>query len=104
MLFELAFNNRSAVTHHKVHLLKFPLRSSTFERTDDAFVLLISFCVLYARCLLITESPKTLGHYRYLKGVLGYIPYMGLAVFSLRFLVFLCILRFRIFLVHILNA
>jgi len=29
---------------------------------------------------------------------------MGLAVFSLRFLVFLCILRFRIFKVHILNA
>ena len=34
------------------------------------------------RCLLITESPKTPGHYRYLIWVLGYIPYMGLAVFS----------------------
>ena len=34
------------------------------------------------RCLLITESPKTPGHYRYLIWVLGYIPYKGLAVFS----------------------
>ena len=36
------------------------------------------------RCILITESPKTPGHYRYLIWVLGYIPYMrlGLAVFS----------------------
>jgi len=34
------------------------------------------------RCLLITESPKTPGHYRYLIWVLGYIPYTGLAVFS----------------------
>jgi len=41
---EVALNNRSAVTHHKVNLLKFPLRSSSFERTDDAFVLLICFC------------------------------------------------------------
>jgi len=41
---EVAFNHRSAVTHHKVNLLKFPLRSSSFERTDNAFVLLICFC------------------------------------------------------------
>jgi len=34
------------------------------------------------RYLLITKSPKTLGHYRYLIWVLGYIPYTGLAVFS----------------------
>ena len=34
------------------------------------------------RCLLITESPNTPGHYRYLIWVLGYIPYTGLAVFS----------------------
>jgi len=36
---EVAPNHRSAVTHHKVNLLKFPLRSSSYERTDDAFVL-----------------------------------------------------------------
>jgi len=44
-LFELgvkvAFKHRSAVTHHKVNLLEFPLWTSSFERTDDAFVLLI---------------------------------------------------------------
>jgi len=51
----------------------------------------------WVRCLLITESPKTPCDYRYLFWVLGYIPYMGLAVFRLRFLVFLCILRFRVF-------
>ena len=34
------------------------------------------------RCLLITESPKTPGHFRYLIWVLCYIPYTGLAVFS----------------------
>jgi len=34
------------------------------------------------RRLLITESPKTPGHYRYLIWVLGYIPYTGLVVFS----------------------
>ena len=34
------------------------------------------------RCLLITESPRTPGHYRYLIWVLCYIPYTGLAVFS----------------------
>ena len=56
------------------------------------------------RCLLIPESPKTPGHYRYQFWVLGYIPYTGLLVFSLRFLVFLCILRFRIFQVGVLNA
>jgi len=46
-LFELgvqvAFNNRSAVTHHKVKLLRFPLRSSSSERTNHALVLLICF-------------------------------------------------------------
>ena len=35
------------------------------------------------RCLLITESPKTPGHYRYLIWVFVYIPYTGLAEFSL---------------------
>jgi len=44
---EVALNHLSAVTHHKVNLLKFPLRSSSFERTDDAFVLLICFCVFH---------------------------------------------------------
>ena len=34
------------------------------------------------RCLLITESSKTPGHYRYLMWVLVYTPYTGLAVFS----------------------
>ena len=38
---EVTFNNRSAITHHKVDMLKFPLWSSSCERTDDAFVLLI---------------------------------------------------------------
>jgi len=41
---EIAFNHWSAVTHHKVNLLKFPSRSSSPERTDDDFVLLICFC------------------------------------------------------------
>ena len=40
---EVAFNNLSAVTHHKVNLLKFPPWSSCSERTDDAFVLLLRF-------------------------------------------------------------
>jgi len=44
---EVAFNNRSAVTHRKVNLLEFPLRSSCSERTDDAFVLLICFCFFH---------------------------------------------------------
>jgi len=44
---EVAINNRSAATHHKVNLLKFPLRSSSFQRTDDAFVLLICFCFFH---------------------------------------------------------
>jgi len=48
------------------------------------------------RCLLITESPKTPSHYRYLIWVLVYVPYTGSTVFSLRFLVLLCILRFRV--------
>jgi len=41
----VVFSNQSAaaVTHHKVNLIKFPLWSSSFERTDDAFVLLICF-------------------------------------------------------------
>jgi len=44
---EVALNHRSAVTHHKVNLLKFLLRSSSFERTNDAFVLLICFCFFH---------------------------------------------------------
>ena len=42
----------------------------------------VAVCCRCERCLLITESPKTPGHYRYLMRVLGYIPYTGLAVFS----------------------
>ena len=38
---EVALNHRSAVTHHKVNLLKFPFQRSSFERTDDTFVLLL---------------------------------------------------------------
>jgi len=44
---EVAFNHRSAVTHKKVNLLKIPLRSSSFERTDDTFVLLFCFCFFH---------------------------------------------------------
>ena len=44
---EVALNHRSAVTHHKVNLLDFLLRSSSFERTNDAFVLLICFCFFH---------------------------------------------------------
>jgi len=44
---EVALNHPSAVTHHKINLLKLPLWSSSFERTDDTFVLLICFCVFY---------------------------------------------------------
>ena len=43
---EVASNSQSAVTHHKINLPKFPLRSSSSERTNDAFVLLICFCIL----------------------------------------------------------
>ena len=35
---EVAFNNRSAVTRRKDNLLKFPSRSSSFERTDERFI------------------------------------------------------------------
>jgi len=38
---EVTFNNRSAVTHHKVNLLKFPLRSNCSENTNDVWVPLI---------------------------------------------------------------
>ena len=44
---EVAFNHRSALTHHKVNLLKFLLRSTCSDRTDDAFVLLICFGFFY---------------------------------------------------------
>jgi len=44
---EVAFKNRSAVTHNKINLLKFPFRSSCSERIDDAFVLLICFCFFH---------------------------------------------------------
>ena len=43
---EVALINRSVVTHNKVNLLKFPLRSSCSERTDT-FVLLICFCFFH---------------------------------------------------------
>ena len=38
---EDTFNNQSVIIHYKVDLFKFPLWNSSFERTDDAFVLLI---------------------------------------------------------------
>jgi len=44
---EVTFNNRSAVTHHKMYLLKFPLRSSCSECTNNAFVLIICFCFFH---------------------------------------------------------
>ena len=44
---EVAFNIRSAVTHDKINLVWFPLQSSNFECTDDAFVLLIRFCFIH---------------------------------------------------------
>ena len=44
---EGTFYNRSAVTHNKVDLLKFPLQSSCSERIDNAFVLLICFCFFH---------------------------------------------------------
>jgi len=44
---EVAFNNRSVDSHHKVNLLKFPFLSSYSERTDYAFVLLICFCFFH---------------------------------------------------------
>ena len=44
---DVAFNHRSAFTQNKVNLLEFPLQSSSFERTDDAFVLLICFCFFH---------------------------------------------------------
>ena len=73
----------------------------SMRRREGVLWIFWCWCV---RCLLITESLKTPGHYRYQIWVLGYIPYMGLTVFSLRFLVFLCILRFRICENRILNA
>jgi len=42
----IALNNRSAVTHNKFNLLKFPLQSSCSEHTNHTFVLLICFCWL----------------------------------------------------------
>ena len=45
-------------------------------------IVLFGICLWCVRCLLITESPKTPGHFRYLIWVLCYIPYTGLAVFS----------------------
>jgi len=44
---KVAFYNRSAVAHNKIDLLKIPRRSSCSEHTDDAFVLLISFCLFH---------------------------------------------------------
>ena len=44
---EVAFNNRSAVTHHKVNLLKFLPWSNCSQRIDSAFVLRICFCVFH---------------------------------------------------------
>ena len=62
-------------------------------------------CYWCERCLLITESSKTPGHYRYLIWVLVYIPYTGLAVFSFaisRVPVYTAISNF--FQVRVLNA
>jgi len=58
---EVVFNNlnASAVTHHKVNLLKFPLWSSWSEHTDDAFVLLNCFCLGTPRpCLSTVQILK----------------------------------------------
>jgi len=44
---EVAFINKSVVTHCKVNLLLFPLWSSCSERTDNAFVLIICFCFFH---------------------------------------------------------
>jgi len=44
---EVTFNNRLPVTHHKINPLKFLLRSSHTEHTDDAFVLSICFCFFH---------------------------------------------------------
>jgi len=40
---EIALNHQSVVTRHKVNLLKFPLQTRRFERTDDGFALRICF-------------------------------------------------------------
>jgi len=57
------------------------------------------------RCLLITESPKTPSHYRYLIWVLVYIPYTGLAVFSFFDFSWSCVYcDFDFFQIRILNA
>jgi len=42
-----ALNHQSAVTHHKVNLVKFPLLSSNFERTNDTLVLRMYFCIFH---------------------------------------------------------
>jgi len=44
---EVALNRQSTITQHKVNLLKFPLWSSSFERTDDAFMMLICLCFFH---------------------------------------------------------
>ena len=54
---EVAFNNRSAVTHHKVNVLKLPLQSCSSERTDDAFVLLSCFCFFQLLLLSPLGTP-----------------------------------------------
>ena len=73
------------------------------ERTSVHFLVLPGrWC---DRWLLITKRPKAPSHYRYLK--LGPLlhPLGGIEWCSvLRLLVFLCILRFRIFEIRVLNA
>ena len=56
--------------------------ASTYTHKMGSALICFYLLVWCERCLLITESPKTPGHYRYLIWVLGYIPYTGLAVFS----------------------
>ena len=50
---EVAFNHRSAITHHKVNLLKFPLRSSSFERT------MMLLCCSCASASLTSRNPSS---------------------------------------------
>jgi len=57
---QVAFNNRSAFTHHKVNLLKFPLRSNCSKLTDNAFVLLICFCFFHLCCTWSIWLPSFL--------------------------------------------
>ena len=80
--YEYQFNFRWCMEEiTRVHEVKESWIDIYTLKDGDWRVVLGDWC---ERCILITESPKTPGHYRYLIWVLGYIPYMrlGLAVFS----------------------